>query len=55
MSTYMTQNGVTRGTAFNHFSKWASSMFDTAKDGKVVYKISELGKPERSENRNTEN
>ena len=37
MSTYMTQNGVTRGTAFNHFSKWASSMFDTAKDGKVVY------------------
>ena len=37
MSTYMTQNGVTRGTAFNHFSKWAKNMFDTAKDGKVVY------------------
>jgi len=37
MSTYMTQNGVTRGTAFNHFSKWAKNIFDTAKDGKVVY------------------
>jgi hypothetical protein len=37
MTTYQSQNGVTRGTAFNHFSKWASSMFDTAKDGKVVY------------------
>jgi len=37
MSTYMTQNSVTRGTAFNHFSKWAKNIFDTAKDGKVVY------------------
>tara|TARA_R110002012_G_scaffold234301_1_gene407890 strand:+ start:233 stop:1633 length:1401 start_codon:yes stop_codon:yes gene_type:complete len=37
MSTYMTQNGVTRGTAFNHFSKWAKNIFDSAKDGKVVY------------------
>lgn len=37
MSTYMTQNGVTRGTAFNHFSKWANKMFDSTKDGKVVF------------------
>lgn len=37
MSTYMNQNQVTRGTAYNHFNKWASSMFDQGKDGKVVF------------------
>ena len=37
MSTYMNQNQVTRGTAYNHFNKWAINMFDTAKDGKIVF------------------
>ena len=37
MNTYMNQNQVTRGTAYNHFNKWAVNMFDTAKDGKIVF------------------
>lgn len=37
INTYMTQNAVTRGTAFNHFAKWAKGMFNQAKDGKVVF------------------
>ena len=37
MNTYMNQNQVTRGTAYNHFNKWATNMFDNAKDGKIVF------------------
>ena len=37
MAAYMNQNQVTRGTAYNHFNKWATKMFDTGKDGKVVF------------------
>ena len=37
MNAYMNQNQVTRGTAYNHFNKWAVKMFDTAKDGKIVF------------------
>ena len=37
MAAYMNQNQVTRGTAYNHFNKWAVNMFDSAKDGKVVF------------------
>jgi hypothetical protein len=37
MNAYMNQNQVTRGTAYNHFNKWAVKMFDTAKDGKLVF------------------
>jgi len=36
-SVYMTQNGLTRGTVYQHYNKWASSMFDTGKDGTVAY------------------
>ena len=34
---YMAIHQVTRGTAFNRFNKWVTHLFDTAKDGKVVY------------------
>mgnify|MGYP003110330647 FL=1 len=37
MAAYMNQNQVTRGTAYNHFNKWANNMFDQGKDGKVVF------------------
>ena len=34
---YMKVQHVTRPTAFNRFNKWAAHLFDTAKDGTVVY------------------
>ena len=37
MAAYMNQNQVTRGTAYNHFNKWANNMFDQGKDGKIVF------------------
>jgi hypothetical protein len=37
MQSYMNQNQVTRGTAYNHFNKWATKMFDQGKDGKIVF------------------
>ena len=37
MQTYMKLNGVTRGTAWNHFGKYAKEMFDNVKENKVVY------------------
>ena len=34
---YMKLNGVTRGTGWNHFGKFAKDMFDSVKENKVVY------------------
>jgi hypothetical protein len=34
---YIKQNTVTRATAYAHYSKWASKMFNNAKDGTVAY------------------
>ena len=37
ISAYLTQTGVTRGTGYAHFAKWATKLFDNAKDGAVAY------------------
>ena len=34
---YCVAEQVTRGTAFNRFSKWGAHLFDAAKDGSTVY------------------
>jgi hypothetical protein len=34
---YCIAEQVTRGTAFNRFSKWGAHLFDAAKDGSTVY------------------
>ena len=35
--SYEQQNTVSQGSAYNNFDKWARSMFDTTKDGRVVF------------------
>ena len=34
---YRKQTGVTRGTAYAHYGKWATKMFENTKDGTVAY------------------
>jgi len=37
INVYKTQTGVTRGTAYAHYAKWAAKLFDNAKDGSIGY------------------
>ena len=37
INAYKAQTGVTRGTAYAHYAKWASKLFDNAKDGSIGY------------------
>ena len=37
LKTYEDQAKVTRGTAWNHFNKYAKDMFETTKESRIVY------------------
>ena len=37
IGAYLTQTGVTRGTGYAHYAKWATKLFDNAKDGTTGY------------------
>ena len=37
IQVYRKQTGVTRGTAYAHYGKWAAKMFENTKDGTVAY------------------
>ena len=37
IKAYMSQTGITRGTAYQHFDKWAKSIFNESKDGTKGY------------------
>ena len=37
IQVYRKQTGVTRGTAYAHFGKWATKMFENTKDGTIAY------------------
>ena len=37
VKVYMNQTGVTRGTAYAHYGKWAAKMYENTKDGTIAY------------------
>jgi len=37
IKAYETQNDCSRGSAYNNFEKWGENLFNTAKDGRVVF------------------
>jgi acyl-CoA-binding protein len=37
IKAYMSQTGITRGTAYQHYDKWAKSMFHEQNDGQKKY------------------
>ena len=37
LKAYETQNDCSRGSAYNNFDKWANTIFQQSKDGRVVF------------------
>jgi hypothetical protein len=37
IGAYLSQTGVTRGTGYAHYAKWAVKLYDNAKDGTTGY------------------